>query len=92
MVRTQATMFLSAYVGLSCLTLYALKKPNPIFVDLLSAKLHDFLLGGIGPELELVLETVQLLLQVILLSLLGNKLVLQVQVVSEEHELEDVLR
>lgn len=38
------------------------------------------------------METVQLLLQVILLSLLGNKLVLQVQVVSEEHELEDVLR
>ena len=38
------------------------------------------------------MEAVQLLPQVILLSLIGNKLVLQVQVVSEEHEFEDVLR
>lgn len=38
------------------------------------------------------METVQLLLQVILLSLLGIKLVLQVQVVSEEHKFEDILR
>jgi hypothetical protein len=37
------------------------------------------------------LEAVQLLPQVILLSLTGYKLVLQVQVVSEEHQFEDVL-
>ena len=48
-------------------------------------KLRDFLLDGIGAELKLVLESVQLLLQVILLSLIGNKLVLQLQVVSKEH-------
>ena len=61
-----------------------------IMHDLL--ELNYFLLCGIGPELELILQAVQLLLKVILLCLIGSKMLLKVQIVSEEHKFEDVLR
>ena len=41
-------------------------------------ELNDFLLRGIGPELELILLAIQLLLKVILLCPRGSKLLLQV--------------